>query len=141
MNAGVQRAVKLISEPRGINVAQIILYAVAAVAGSAAAIGAINPLFTSTTVGPWVIILSGCFLAAGGVTGTVAVIAGMWWLECVALVACGIGWLVLVPAAVTFAVTTNNSAIWLVVALLSAVLCDAYKRYRRIDWAYLDPTR
>lgn len=141
MNAGVQKAVKLISEPRGINVAQIILYSIAAIAGFAATVGAISPLFTSTTVGPWVIILSGCFLTAGGITGTVAVIAGMWWLECAALVGCGIGWSVLFPAAVTYAVTTHNSAIWLVVALLVAVLCDAYKRYRRIDWAYLDPTR
>jgi hypothetical protein len=141
MNAGVQKAVKLISEPRGINVAQIILYTIGAVSGAAAVAGAISPAFTSTTVGPWVIILSGCFLTVGGVTGTVAVVTGMWWLECVALVACGIGWFVLLPAAVTYALTTHNSAIWLVVALLSAVLCDAYKRYRRIDWAYLDPTR
>lgn len=139
--SGVQRAVKLISEPRGINIAQIVLYAVAAASGGAAVAGAISPAFTSTTVGPWVIILSGCFLTAGGVTGTIAVVKGMWWLECVALVSCGIGWLVLLPAALVFAVTTHNSAIWLVVALLTAVLCDAYKRYRRIDWAYLDPTR
>jgi hypothetical protein len=141
MNAGVQKAVKLISEPRGINVAQVILYTIAAAAGAAAVIGSLSPAFTSSTVGPWVIILSGCFLTAGGITGTIAVIAGMWWLECAALVGCGIGWLVLVPAAVTYALTTNNSGIWLVVALLGAVLCDAYKRYRRIDWAYLDPTR
>ena len=139
--SGVSKAVKLISEPRGINVAQIILYAVGAVAGVAAVIGALSPLFTSTTVGPWVIVLSGAFLAVGGVTGTVGVVTGMWWLECIALVACGVGWGALVPPAVFYAVTTRNSAIWLVIALLTAVLCDVYKRYRRIDWAYLDPTR
>jgi hypothetical protein len=139
--SGVSKAVKLISEPRGINVAQIILYAVGAAAGLAAVIGSLSPLFTSTTVGPWVIIVSGSFLTAGGILGTIGVVAGMWWLECVALVSCGVGWGVLVPAATYYAVTTHNSAIWIVIALLVAVLCDVYKRYRRIDWAYLDPTR
>jgi len=139
--SGVSKAVKLISEPRGINVAQVILYAVGALAGVAAVLGAISPLFTSSTVGPWVIILSGAFLTAGGITGTIGVVAGWWWLECVALVACGVGWAMLVPPAVYYAANTHNSAIWLIVALLTAVLCDVYKRYRRIDWAYLDPTR
>lgn len=141
MNAGVQRAVKLISEPRGINVAQIILYGIAATAGAAAVLGAINPMFTSTTVGPWVIATSGGFLTAGGLIGVLAVSLGMWWLERIALIVTGVGWLILVPAAVYFAVNTHNSAIWLVIGLLGGVLCDVYKRYRRIDWAYLDPTR
>jgi len=141
MNAGVQRAVKLISEPRGINVAQIILYGVAAVAGVAAFLGAISPLFTTSTVGPWVIATSGGFLAVGGAIGVPAVVRGLWWLECIALIVTGVGWLILVPAAAYFAVTSHNSAIWLIIGLLVAVLCDAYKRYRRIDWAYLDPTR
>jgi len=139
--SGVQRAVKLISEPRGINVAQVILYGIAAVAGFAAAIGALTPTFTSTTVGPWIIVAVGCFLTIGGTTGVVAVIAGLWWLECVALIITGAGWFMLVPPAVYFAATTHNSAIWLVIALLGGVLCDVFKRYRRIDWAYLDPTR
>jgi hypothetical protein len=141
MNAGVQKAVKLISEPRGINVAQVILYGIAAVAGFAATLGALTPTFTSSTVGPWIIVTVGCFLAAGGTTGVVAVIAGMWWLECVSLILTGVGWAMLLPPALYFAFTTHNSAIWLVIALLGGVLCDAYKRYRRIDWAYLDPTR
>jgi hypothetical protein len=141
MNAGVQRAVKLISEPRGINVAQIILYVVAVVAGVAAVAGAISPLFTSSTVGPWVIIASGCFLAAGGAVGTISVLLGMWWLECVGLIITGVGWFILLPAALFFAFNSHNSAIWLIVALIVGVLCDVYKRYRRIDWAYLDPTR
>lgn len=137
----MSKAVKLISEPRGINTAQVILYGIAAAAGVAAAIGAMTPLFTSTTVGPWIIIAVGVFLGIGGTTGVVAVVAGMWWLECVALIITGVGWAMLVPPALYFAFTTHNSAIWLVIALLGAVLCDVYKRYRRIDWAYLDPTR
>lgn len=139
--SGVQRAVKLISEPRGINTAQLILYAIAAAAGIAATLGGIAPTFTSTTVGPWIIVAVGFILATGGTIGATSVIFGMWWLECVALIIVGVGWLMLVPAAVYFAFTTHNSAIWLVIALLGGVLCDVYKRYRRIDWAYLDPTR
>ena len=139
--SGVGKAVKLISEPRGINTAQVLLYLIAALAGTAATLGALTPTFTSTTVGPWIIVASGAFLAAGGTIGATAVIAGWWWLECIALIITGVGWAMLLPPALYFAFTTHNSAIWLVIALLGGVLCDAYKRYRRIDWAYLDPTR
>ena len=141
MSEGVRRAVKLISEPRGINVAQIILYGIAAVAGVATAVGAVNPQFTSTTVGPWIIVVVGAVLTAGGLLGAVAVLAGMWWLERIALIIVAAGWAMLLPAAIYFAFSTHNSAIWLIIALIGGVLCDAYKRYRRIDWAYLDPTR
>lgn len=141
MSGGVQKAVKLISEPRGINVAQIILYAVAALCGLAAAVGALEPVFMTSSVGPPLIIAVGSILTAGGITGSFAVIAGMWWLERIALIVTGLGWFLLLPAALFFAATSEKSAIWLVVGLVVVVLCDAYKRYRRIDWAYLDPTR
>lgn len=139
--SGVARAVRMISEPRAINTAQIILYAIAAAAGLAAAVGALNPLFASATVGPWIIITVGVILSIGGITGGYAVIAGLWWVERIALIVLGVSWIMLLPAALFFAFTTHNSAIWLVIALLGGVLCDVYKRYRRIDWAYLDPTR
>lgn len=139
--SGVQKAVKLISEPRGINVAQIILYAVAAGCGLAAAVGALLPVFMTSTIGPPLIIGVGAILAVGGVTGAAAVLSGMWWLERIALIITGLGWFLLLPAALFFAATSEKSAIWLVVGLVVVVLCDAYKRYRRIDWAYLDPTR
>ena len=141
MSAGVQRAVKLISEPRAINIAQFILYSIAAVAGFAAVIGSLNPAFTSSTIGQHVIIGAGAFLLAGGLTGAVAIGVGMWWLECVALIILGTSWLMLIPFALYFAFTTHNSGIWLVIALLSTAVLSLFIRYRRIDWAYLDPTR
>jgi hypothetical protein len=139
--SGVARAVRMISEPRAINTAQIILYIIAAAAGLAAAVGALNPLFTSATVGPWIIITVGIILALGGITGGYAVIAGLWWVERIALIVLGVSWIMLLPAALFFAFSTHNSAIWLVIALLATAVLSLFIRYRRIDWAYLDPTR
>jgi len=139
--SGVQRAVRMISEPRAINTAQIILYAIAAAAGLAAAVGALSPLFTSTTVGPWIIVTVGVILTVGGVAGAVAVVKGLWWVERIALIILGVSWLMLLPAAVFFAFSTHNSSIWLVIALLATAVLSLFIRYRRIDWAYLDPTR
>lgn len=139
--SGVARAVRMISEPRAINTAQIILYAIAAAAGLAAAVGALNPLFASATVGPWIIITVGVILSIGGITGGYAVIAGLWWVERIALIVLGVSWIMLLPAALFFAFTTHNSAIWLVIALLATAVLSLFIRYRRIDWAYLDPTR
>jgi len=139
--SGMARVVRMISEPRAINTAQIILYAIAAAAGLSAAVGALNPLFTSTTVGPWIIITVGVILTIGGGAGTYAVFAGLWWVERIALIILGVSWLMLLPAAVFFAFSTHNSAIWLVIALLATAILSLFIRYRRIDWAYLDPTR
>lgn len=139
--SGVQRAVKLISEPRAINTAQFILYTIATVTGFAAAIGALNPLFTSSTVGPWLIVTAGSILTIGGVAGAVSIPTGMWWLERIALMILGVSWLMLLPAATYYATVTTSSAIWLVIALLCTAILSLYIRYRRIDWAYLDPTR
>jgi len=139
--SGVARAVRMISEPRAINIAQIILYAIAATAGLAAAVGALNPLFTSTTVGSWIIVTVGVILSIGGFSGGYAVIAGLWWVERISLIILGVSWIMLLPAALFFAFSTHNSAIWLVIALLCTAVLSLFIRYRRIDWAYLDPTR
>jgi hypothetical protein len=54
----------------------------------------------------------------------------------------GLGWVLLLPAALFFALAgRGSSGIWLVVALVITALSDVFKRYRRIDWAYLDPAR
>jgi dipeptide/tripeptide permease len=52
-----------------------------------------------------------------------------------------LGWVMVLPAALAFAVTGRSSAVWLVVALVITALSDIFKRFRRIDWAYLDPTK
>jgi len=137
----LERAITLIKEPWQINLAQIIQYAVASVAGILAAIGAASPTFMSSTIGPVLIIVVGSILAGGGAIGTFAVIRGMWVIERIALIIIGIGWFALLPAASIYAITKQSPAIWLVFILLIWALADTFKRYRRIDWAYLDPTR
>lgn len=129
-------------EPSAINAAQIIAYAIAAVAGTLAAIGAVAPQFMTSTIGPVVITAVGITLAVGGAIGAIAVVRGMWWLERIALLITGTGWTMLLPPAIFYATTRpQTSAIWLVVALVVTCLCDVFKRYRRIDWAYLDPAK
>jgi hypothetical protein len=77
----------------------------------------------------------------GGVTGGITVLLGNWWLERVALLITGLGWALLLPACLSFAMTARGYGIWLVVALIFAALGDIVKRYLRIQWAYLDPRR
>jgi len=137
----IGQAIKMIREPRAINVAQVIAYAIAAGSGVMAVLGVANPTFMASTIGPKMIMAVGIVLAAGGVTGAVSVITGLWWLERIALIITGTGWAMLLPAAVFFSLTGRSPAIWLIVALIVTALCDVFKRYRRIDWAYLDPTR
>jgi hypothetical protein len=133
------RPVILIREPTVINAAQVIGNLAAAGAGLLAAVGGIPTLVTGT-IGPVLAVGVGSVLVLGGVLGAVTVLLGVWWLERVALLITGLGWLLLLPAALTVA-TRGSSAVWLVVALILTALGDAFKRFRRIDWAYLDPTR
>jgi hypothetical protein len=128
-------------EPAVINAAQIIGNILAAFCGVMAMTGGFPTLITGQ-IGPVLSVAVGGVLVAGGVLGSITVAIGMWWLERVALLIVGLGWVLLMPATLTFAFNGRaTGSIWLVVALLVAALCDVFKRYRRIDWAYLDPTR
>lgn len=137
----IHQAMKLIREPRAINIAQVIQYAIAAGAGLMAALGVASPQFMAATIGPVVITAVGCTLMLGGVLGAVSVITGLWWLERIALIVVFVGFLMLLPPAVFYAISGRSPAIWLVMALVVWALCDVFKRYRRIDWAYLDPAK
>jgi hypothetical protein len=76
----------------------------------------------------------------GGLLGAITVLFGNWWLERVSLLVVGLGWTLILPAALSFAISgRGQSAVWLVVALIFAALGDIFKRYLRIQWAYLDP--
>jgi hypothetical protein len=127
-------------EPVLINVAQVVTNVSAAGAGLLAAVGGLPTLVTGT-IGPVLAVAVGSILLVGGVLGTVTVLAGVWWLERVALLIVGLGWVLLLPASLTVAMSGRGFAVWLVVALIFAALGDVFKRYRRIDWAYLDPGR
>jgi hypothetical protein len=128
-------------EPAVINAAQIVGNLLAAGCGLMAALGGF-PTIVTGQIGPVLSVGVGSVLLFGGLLGAVTVAIGMWWLERVALLIVGLGWFLLLPATLSFAMAGRSTGgIWLVAALLVAALCDVFKRYRRIDWAYLDPTR
>lgn len=128
-------------EPKGINAAQVITNFAAAMAGGLAAVGA-GPAFLTGQVGPLLSVVVGTILVVGGVTGGITVLFGNWWLERVALMVTGLGWVLLLPASLSYALgSARGYGVWLVVALIFAALGDIVKRYLRIQWAYLDPRR
>jgi hypothetical protein len=131
---------QLVHEPAAINAAQVVAYLTAGAAGLLAALGGVPTLLTGT-IGPVMSVAVGSVLVLGGVIGAAAVLSGHWWLERVALLIVGLGWVMLLPAALAFAVSGKSSAVWLIVALVVTALSDIFKRFRRIDWAYLDPTK
>lgn len=135
------KALRLLGEPFAINAAQVAGYIMAGSAGLLAAVGA-APVFLTGAVGPVLSVAVGTVLVIGGAVGAFSVLAGHWWLERIALLITGLGWLLLLPAALWFALSgRSSSGIWLVVALVIVALSDCFKRYKRIDWAYLDPSR
>jgi hypothetical protein len=127
-------------EPAVINAAQVATNVAAAAAGLLAAVGG-SPTLITGQIGPVLSVGVGGVLLLGGVLGTVTVLVGNWWLERVALLIVGLGWVLLLPASLAYAMSGRSSGVWLVVALIFAALGDVFKRYRRIDWAYLDPAR
>lgn len=127
-------------EPKAINGAQVITNFAAASSGLLAVLGG-APVFLTGTVGPVLSVIVGSILVLGGITGGITVLLGNWWLERVSLMITGLGWTLLLPACLTFAMTARGYGIWLVVALIFAALGDIVKRYLRIQWAYLDPRR
>lgn len=129
-----------LEQPAALTAAQVGTNIVAAGAGVVAASGGF-PHLLHGTVGPYIAVAIGAVLILGGLVGAAAVLRGLWWLERVALLTVGLGWVLMFPAAITYANDVFRGAPWLVLLLLLIALGDVFKRYRRIDWAYLDPTR
>jgi hypothetical protein len=131
----------IVHEPAAINAAQFLANVAAAGSGLLAMLGGIPNVLTAQ-IGPVLAVLVGSILLVGGALGAVSVLTGAWWLERISLLIVAVGWVSLLPAAVSFATRPQSTGtIWLIVALLAVALSDIFKRYRRIDWAYLDPTR
>lgn len=128
-------------EPWVINAAQTVQYLAAILAGAMAYTGVANPAFLSTTVSGPVIAGVGLTFVVGGVVGAFSVIKGLWWLERIALWVVGLGLGALLIPAVYYSIVGHNPAIWIVLFLVIFAICDVFKRYRRIDWAYLDPAK
>lgn len=127
-----------LSEPRWITGLQVLSYIVAAAAGALVVAGAFPYLFRGV-LSPLIAASVGVVLGVGALIGVGACWGGVWWLERVALLLVGLGWLLLVPSVVSVGMW------WLlklfILLLLAGLLLDVCKRYRRIDWAYLDPTK
>jgi hypothetical protein len=131
----------VLHEPAAINAAQFLANAAAALSGLLAIMGGMPTLLTAQ-IGAVMSVAVGSILLVGGTLGALSVATGAWWLERISLLIVAVGWVSLLPAALSFAARPGSTgSIWLVVALLVVALSDIFKRYRRIDWAYLDPTR
>ena len=131
----------VLHEPAAINAAQFLANLAAAGSGLLAILGGM-PNLVNAQIGPVMSVVVGSILLVGGTIGALAVSTGMWWLERISLLIVAVGWVSLLPAAISFAGRPQSTGtIWLIVALLAVALSDIFKRYRRIDWAYLDPTR
>ena len=133
---------RFVREPAFINALQIAGYAIAATAGLLSSLGGLPNIVTGQ-IGPILAVSVGAALVAGGFTGSWAVISGAWWLERVALWITGVGYTALLIPTLFFAFQPGRttSTIWLIVALEVAAIIDTMKRYRRIDWAYLNPAK
>ena len=134
-----RRILGRLAEPRAITASQVVQYVVTGAAGVLALSGGL-PNLLNATVGVIAAVVVGSVLISGGIVGAVACLRGAWWAERVALLVCALGWVLCLPAAVTFAFAWHRAR-WLIVLLILLALGDIFKRYRRIDWAYLDPSR
>jgi hypothetical protein len=129
-------------EPAFINALQALGYLLAVVCGLLAALGGI-PTIITFQLGAVLSVIVGSMLVFGGSLGFFAVFKGLWWVERVVLWIIGLGYVALILPTLEYAIQgkASNSTIWLIAALEFASLIDCVKRYRRIDWAYLDPAK
>lgn len=127
-----------IAEPRYITAFQIVTYMAAVAAGLLVVFAAFPFLFRGVLT-PAVAVSVGLVLAVGGAIGVVACWRGVWWLERVALLLVALGWVLLVPS--VMAAGLHYLVRTFILLLVVVAVVDCCKRYRRIDWAYLDPTK
>lgn len=127
-----------LAEPRYITAFQIVSYCAAAAAGALVVFAAFPYLFVGV-LSPLMAFAVGVVLAGGGVVGVVSCWRGVWWLERVALLLTGLGWALLVPS--VLAAHLHPLVRAFIILLIGVAVVDCGKRYRRIDWAYLDPTK
>ncbi|QOI67666.1 membrane protein [Arthrobacter phage Orcanus] len=127
-----------IAEPSAITALQILSHFTAASAGGLVIMGAFPYLFRGI-ISPVMAFGVGLILAVGGAIGVASCWRGVWWLERVALMLVGLGWVLLVPSVLAIHLTGLVKSFLLL--MLAVAVFDVAKRYRRIDWAYLDPTK
>jgi len=131
------RVVLKLSEPAAITALQIFSHLLAAAAGVLVVFGAFPYLLQDLR--PVLAFAVGLILFVGGVGGAVACLRGLWLVERPALLLVGLGWVLMVPS-VCFVHLPGMVKVF-ILALLAVAVFDVAKRYRRIDWAYLDPSK
>lgn len=128
-------------EPWFINFLQVVGYTLAVICGLLAALGGLPNIVTGQ-IGPALSVIVGSMLVVGGVLGSYSVWRGYWGLEQFALWVTGLGYGALLIPTFAYAVMPHRSStLWLIVALEVQAIIAVMIRYRRIDWAYLDPTK
>jgi hypothetical protein len=137
----MSRILNYFHDPRFINFVQFCSYTLTAFCGVLAATGSI-PTVVTGQIGPVLSVVVGLFLIGSGAVGALGVFGGHWWLERIGIRVSWIGLSILIIPTLYYAILSARSAtIWLILALEVMALGDTIKRYRHIDWAYLDPSK
>jgi hypothetical protein len=138
----MRRLTYFIREPWFINLLQVIGYILGVGCGLLAALGGV-PNIVTFQLGTFLAVVVGSVLVLAGILGSYSLVRGYWGLEQVALWAFGIGYVALLIPTVAYAVSPSrsNSTLWLIVALEIQAIIATMIRYRRVDWAYLDPAK
>ena len=137
----IRKITSYFHEPAFINLLQTIGYLVAVGCGFLAAMGGIPNIITFQ-LGNFLAVTVGTMLVVGGVTGALAVYMGIWALERIVIWLLSLGYVALLIPTFAYAVTPGRaSTLWLIVGLELQAIIAMMSRYRRIDWAYLDPAK
>ena len=138
----IRRFVGYFKEPAFINALQAMCYLFAGFCGFLAASGGVPHVITFQ-LGSVLSVIVGGMLMVGGLLGAWAVYRGLWGVEQISIWITGLGYGALLIPTIGFALLgkAQTPTIWLIVALEFVAIIDSMKRYRRIDWAYLDPTK
>lgn len=137
----MKNIIGLFRDPAFINFIQCLMYCMVAVCGILSATGGL-PTIVTGQIGPVLSMVLGTILIIAGGIGACAVYTQHWWLERIAIRVfwLGLGLLTIITCIYAF-LPTRNSTIWLIIALEIMAIGDSIKRYRRIDWAYLNPAK
>jgi hypothetical protein len=138
----MRRLTHFIREPWFINLLQVIGYILGIACGLLSALGGL-PNIVTFQLGSFLAVTVGSVLTIAGLLASYSLIKGYWGLEQAALWAFGVGYVALLIPTVVYAVSParNSATLWLIVALEIQAIIATMIRYRRIDWAYLDPAK
>lgn len=126
-----------LEEPQAMTAVQILTFLAASAAGVTVVFGGF-PYFLEEAIGPLALGVAS-ILIVGGLVGAFSCLRGIWWLERIALLLVGLGWFLFIPSLMYVPLRMPLKVFMII--LVCIALFDIFKRYRRIDWAYLDPTK